>query len=79
MRINKLFIYLTFLFFTTSTLFSDEIEFEASNMDIKNDGNTILAYNSKTIILNENITITSKKAKYIKDKKIIIFEDDVFF
>ena len=79
MRINKLFIYLTFLFFTTSTLFSDEIEFEASNMDIKNDGNTIIAYNSKTIILNENITITSKKAKYIKDKKIIIFEDDVFF
>ncbi len=58
---------------------SDEVEFESSKMDIKEDGKIIYAYNSKTNIPKENIYIISDKAKYNKIKKEILFTENVIF
>ena len=63
-----------FSFFNT---FSQEIYFEASNMEVKEDGNVVFGYNSTTNIPSDNIKINSKKVKYIKDKNIVIFSGDV--
>ena len=40
---------------------SDEVKFKASNMDIKNDGNLVIAYKSSTLIPNKE-----EKEKYEK-------------
>ena len=65
MKINKLFIYVIFLCFTCSNLFPDEIKFEASNMDVKDNGNIILGYNSKTFIPLENKTVREQALKQV--------------
>ncbi len=79
MKIKNLIIisFIFFMFFKEA--FSNEINFEASDMDIKDNGNIIFAYNSKTIIPLKKINIVSKKVKYIKDKNIVIFSDRVIF
>ena len=46
-------------------------------MDIKNDGDLILAYNSKTNIPESDLEIISNKVEYFKDKNFIIFTGDV--
>ena len=79
MKIKK---YITILFLFTflfKEVHSKEIKFEASDMDIKDNGNVIFAYDSKTIIPLKKIEIESKKVKYIKDKNIITFSNDVIF
>ena len=70
---------LLFLVFFTFNTSSQEVLFEASNMDVKDNGNIILGYNSKTNIPIENVIIESKNTKYIKDKNIIIFSGKVIF
>ena len=79
MKIKNLIIILFLSLLFLKEGFSDEINFEASEMDIKDNGNIIFAYNSKTIIPNKKITIVSKKVKYIKDKNVVIFSDNVVF
>ena len=45
----------------------------------KNDGDLILAYNSKTNIPESDLEIISNKVEYFKDKNFIIFTGDVIF
>jgi len=79
MKTNQFILLFCFFFFTNINSFSEEIQFDASNLDIKNDGNSINAYNSKIKLPNEQIFITSKKAKYDKLRNFLIFEDNVYF
>ena len=62
-----------FLFFLIFNSWADEIKLESSNMDIKDEGNIILAYDSRIEIPSKNLSIDSKKATYDK-KKIISTE-----
>ena len=55
MKIKNIFITLFFLVFLTFNTSSQEVSFEASNMDVKDNGNIILGYNSKTFIPLENV------------------------
>ncbi len=77
MKIKKLLINLTLYSILVSKAYSQEVEFKASKMDIKNDGKIIFAYNAKTLIPEKKIEITSKNAKYDKEKNILVFTNDV--
>ena len=60
MKISKLLLIsiITFIAFT-NMLFSQEIKFDAENIDVKENGNLIIGYNSNTNIPGENININS--------------------
>ena len=75
---NLLLILLIVLLYPFNT-FSNDIEFEADEMDVKDDGKIIYAYNSNTIIKSENIIIKSNQVKYDKKNDLVIFTDDVDF
>ncbi len=79
MKIKNLIIFICLFFILIQKLFAEEVEFEASNMEIKDNGNIIFAYNSNTSIPNKNIYINSKNVKYDKKKNIIIFTGKVLF
>ena len=64
---------------TSFNVFSQEIYFDSSNIDIKEDGNIIYAYNSNTDIPKKKLKIKSNKVEYIKSEKRIIFKENVFF
>ena len=64
---------------TSFNVFSQEIYFDSSNIDIKEDGNIIYAYNSNTDIPKKKLKIKSNKVEYIKSEKKIIFKENVFF
>ena len=79
---NKFFYILIILcstFFLNNKLFSEEIEFDAEKIDVKKNGNLIIAYNSDTTISDKNITVSSGKVSYDKSNNKIIFKDDVIF
>ena len=67
------------LFFFSTNLRSEEIQFENSEMKIIDTGNIILGYESKVSIPSKKIVIVSRKAEYNKKEKIITFYDDVVF
>ena len=73
--ILKLFLF-TLIFFNAV---SDEINFEAKNIELKQNGKILLAYDSNLQLPSKNISIDSKKAEYNKIKNIIYFKDQVFF
>ena len=50
MKIKKIIIISIILFFKINYLYAEDINFEAEDMDIKENGNTIFAYNSFTSI-----------------------------
>ena len=79
MKTKNLIIFICLFFILIQKLFAEEVEFEASNMEIKDNGNIIFAYNSNTSIPNKNIYIKSKNVKYDKKKNIIIFTGKVLF
>ena len=79
MKTNQFILLFCFFFFTNINSFSEEIQFDASNMDIKNDGNSITAYSSKLKLPKEQIFITSNKANYDKLRNFLTFEDNVYF
>ena len=58
---------------------SEDIEFEASNMEIKDDGNIIFAFNSNTKVPAEEIEIDSDEVKYSKNTEIVEFYNNVVF
>ena len=62
-----------------SLLFADEIEFDANKMEIKDNGNLILAFDVELIIPGKNLSIKSNRATYNKINNIIIFEENVYF
>ena len=77
MKIKKiLIILLSSVFFTFNTS-SEEVNFQASNMDLKDNGNIVIGYNSITTIPSDKVDIKSKKATYIKNKNLIIFTGKV--
>ena len=77
MKIKKLFQYTSLLLFVIFNVFADEIEFEAEDLKIANNGNLVFAYNSKTKIPDDKLEIISKNVEYYKDKNIIKFINDV--
>ena len=77
---NKKLLIITIVYFILSVnLFSKEINFKAKKMDIKDDGDTILAYFSETKIPDKKIDINSNKVNYNKKSEIIIFSEEVTF
>ncbi len=80
MKINKLLNFIAILFFLVSfKVFAEEVEFQASNIEVKNDGNIILAYETKTNIPDKSVVIESEEAEYNKKNQIIIFKKNVYF
>ena len=65
-----------FVYFNT---FSQEIKFEASNMEVKDNGNILFGYETETFIPLDDIEVKSNKVKYIKNENILIFTDEVIF
>ena len=78
MKKNKIIIFIICILFSFSSS-SEEIQMESSNMNITNNGNTILADNAEIIITKDKINITSNKAAYDKIENIVTFTDKVFF
>lgn len=56
---------------------SDEIQIDSTNMDIVNNGNSIIANNAEVRIPAEKMKILSKKANYEKITDILTFQEDV--
>ena len=50
MKIKKFLVYTFILFFACFKVIAEEVEFEASKLDIKDDGNIIIAYKVSEII-----------------------------
>ena len=78
MKISKLLFVLLILFIAfTNMLFSQEIKFDAEKIDVRENGNLMIGYNSNTNIPGENININSEKAEYNKNKSLLIFTENV--
>ena len=73
----KLITKLLIIFFSSFYIFAEEIQIESSNMNIINDGKTVLANNAKILIPSENLQIDSNKLVYDKENRIITFIDNV--
>ena len=75
--------YLIFLIFLinsfVSNALSNDVEFEAKDLKIIDDGNKIVAYNSKTIVPSDETRIKSEKVEYDKQTKILKFYKNVVF
>ena len=79
MKIRDLII-LLFVFFSSSIVsLSDELDFDADKIDIKNDGNYIIAQNVSLSIPSKNILLKSNTAEYDKLKNIINLLNNVLF
>ena len=75
----KFFIIVLVLFYSLSAkLLSDEVNFNAKKMEVQDNGNNITAYISETFIPEKNININSDVANYNKNKKELIFTDNVY-
>ena len=72
-------IQLAFFLLISFNSVSEPIDIESSEMDVIENGNTILADNSRIKIPVDNLEIISNKAKYEKIKNILTFRNDVFF
>ena len=74
---NKIFIIITILFqlILINKSFSNEIDFQATDIEISNDQNITIANNATAIIKDDGIAVKGKKIKYFKDKSFEIFKD----
>ena len=79
MKVSKLLIIILIFKAFTNMLYSEEIKFNSEKMDIKDEGNLIIAYNSNTYIPKDNVNIISENVIYNKNKNLITFTDNVFF
>ena len=73
LKISKIIILISF----SLNAFSDEIQIDSTNMDIVNNGNSIIANNAEVRIPAERVKILSKKANYEKITDILTFQEDV--
>ena len=71
MKIKKYYIILILSLFNAFVSYLDDIEFESSNMDIKNNVNLIIAYETEIKIPAKKIFIKSTIATYDKVKNVI--------
>ena len=78
MFIKKILLNFIIISFFICNSYSEEIQIESENINVKDDGNLIYAINSNIFIPSKQIKIYSDKAEYNK-KNIIIFTDKVFF
>ena len=71
---NKIFIIITILFqlFFINKSFSNEIDFQATDIEISNDQNLTIANNGTAVFKDDGIVIKGKKIKYFKDKSLLI-------
>ena len=79
MKILRLNLKIFFLFLFINTNLSSEIIFDAKNMEVKNQGNLIIGFNSETKIPEKQINIKSDKAIYDKITNEVIFLNNVIF
>ncbi len=76
---NKIFIIITILFqlILINKSFSNEINFQASDIEISNDQNLTIANNATAIIKDDEIEIKGKKIKYFKDKSLLLINNGI--
>ena len=79
MKINKVIIFLIIFFLNPSISLSDDIKFQSEKIDIKKNGDEVFAFKSKTLIPEDDTTITSDKVRYLKKENILIFTENVIF
>ncbi len=79
MKIKKFILITVILLFQISFSISDEVKFEATNIDLKRNGNLIIAKETNTKIPSKKIEIYSDEAIYNKNKEIIKFNKNVIF
>ncbi len=79
MKIKNFIIKLFIIYFIFNLVKADEIEIDASDIKVQDEGRLITAFNSKINIPKKKLNIESKVAEYNKQKKIITFIDDVYF
>ena len=74
---NKIIIIITILFqfVLINKSFSNEIDFQATDIEISNDQNITIANNATAIIKDDGIIIKGKKIKYFKDKSLLIINN----
>ena len=74
---NKIFIIIIILFqlFLINKSFSNEIDFQATDIEISNDQNLTIANNGTAIVKDDGIIIKGKKIKYFKDKSLLIINN----
>ena len=74
----KLYISTLLIFICSSLkLYSQDVEFESSNIEFKDEGNLIFAFNSKTVIKSQDIIIESDKVIYNKRNNTLVFYENV--
>ena len=78
MKIKDLVIIVYFSIFIIFDCIAENIEFESSNIDIKNNGNLIIAYDSEIKLKEKQIYVKAKKSTYDKILNVITFEKDVY-
>ncbi len=76
---NKIFIIITILFqlILINKSFSNEINFQATDIEISNDQNLTIANNATAIIKDDDIEIKGKKIKYFKDKSLLLINNGI--
>ena len=74
---NKIILIITILFqfVLINKSFSNEIDFQATDIEISNEQNLTVANNATAIIKDDGITIKGKKIKYFKDKSLLIINN----
>ena len=74
---NKILVSLLIIFqiFLTNKIFSEEIEFNASEIEIFNEQGLTIANNANAIIKNDGITIEGLKIKYFKEKSLLLVNE----
>ena len=78
MKKIKLFINILITVFLCSSSFSDEIQIESTDMEVINDGKTILANNAE-IIIPKKVLKLMENLQNLKKKKIYLFFQMMFF
>ena len=79
MKINKFVISLIYILFLSLNSYAEDVDIESSQIEIKDNGDLIIAYNSDTFLKKENIKISSKIVNYYKSERLINFNNDVIF
>ena len=69
MKIKKFILITVILLFQISFSISDEVKFEATNIDVTRNGNLIIAKETNTKIPSKKIEIYSDEAIYNKNKE----------
>ena len=79
MKINKIIIFVIIFLKICGNAISEEIDFNASQIKLKEDGDITYATDAELNLPLKNIKITSKNAEYIKSQEILTLTDDVNF